>query len=190
MRRSMAELAASFQSGASDNSPLELPPPTQRSPATSLEGNAGVNINSSLSYANALADARVPLSVSSEAADRPREQEVESEMLQQRRQLLVSAEAAQKYRAKAFELMTANVKANLDYANKLGKLRTPLDFIELSTTHARKQFELIMSHATAVGAFSRSLTMANAERMSAGIERVFDHGHSTGPTARPSDSGT
>jgi Phasin protein len=148
MRRSMAELAASLQSDASDNSTLELPPPTQRSPATSLEENAGVNINSSVDYANALAKASAPLSVSGEAADQPREQEVVSDMPQQGR-LLVTA--AQEYRAKAFELMTANVKPNLDYANKLGKLRTPLEFIELSTTHARKQFELIISQTAALG---------------------------------------
>jgi Phasin protein len=165
MRRSMAELAASLKSEASDNSPLELPPPTQRSLAASLE--AGVNINSSLDYANALAEASVPLSVSSKAADQPREQQVESEMPQQGRP------AEQEYRAKAFELMTANVKANLDYANKLRKLRTPLEFIELSTTHARKQFELIMLQTAALGALSRSLAKASAERMSAGVERVF-----------------
>jgi hypothetical protein len=168
----MAELAASLQSDASDNSPLGLQPPT----ATSLEEIGGVNINSSLDYANALANASAPLSVSSEAADRPREQEVDSEMLQQGRQLSMPAQAAQEYRAKAFELMTANVKANLDYANKLGKLRTPLEFIELSTTHARKQFELIISQAAELGALSRSLTKASAERMSAGIERVFGNG--------------
>lgn len=88
----------------------------------------------------------------------------------------MTAEAAQEYRAKAFELMTANVKANFDYANKLGKLRTPLEFMELSTTHARKQFELIISHTTALRALSRSLTVASAERMSASIERVFSNG--------------
>jgi hypothetical protein len=159
MRRSMAQLAASL-----------------RSPATSLEENAGVTINSSLDYANALANASVPLSVSSEAAHQPREQEVESEILQQGRQLLVTAAAAQEYRAKAFELMTANVKANLDYANKLRKLKTPLEFFELSTTHARKQFELIISQTAALGALSRSLTKASAERMSAGIEKVFGDG--------------
>jgi hypothetical protein len=81
----------------------------------------------------------VPLSVSSEAADQQREQGIESSTLRQQRQLLMTAEAAQEYRAKAFELMTANVKANLDYANKLRKLRTPLEFIELSTLYARKR---------------------------------------------------
>ena len=87
--------------------------------------------------------------------------------------LAFPAEAARDYRAKAFELMTANVKANLEYAKKLRKLRTPFEFIELSTNHARKQFELVMSQTAALGALSRSLTMANAERMSAGFEKVF-----------------
>jgi Phasin protein len=174
MRRSMAELAASLQSATSENSPFERLLPTQQCfPAASLEENAGVNINTSLDYATPLPKASLPLSFSSETADQPREQEIESGTLRQDRQLLATTEATQDYRARAFELMTANVKANLEYANKLRKLRTPFEFIELSTTHARKQFELIMLQTAALGALSRSLTMANAERMSARIEKVF-----------------
>jgi len=174
MRRSMAELAASLQSAARENSPFGRPLPTQQCfPAASLEGDAGVNINTSLDHAPALPNASLPLSFSSETADQPREQEMERTTLQQDRQLLATAAATRDYRAKAFELMTANVKANLDYALKLRKLRTPFDFIELSTNHARKQFELAMSQTVALGALSQSLTMANAEGMSAGIEKVF-----------------
>jgi hypothetical protein len=174
MRRSMAELAASLQSAARENPPFERPLPTQQSfQATSLEENAVVNINTSLDYTPALPNASLPLSFSSETADQQRERESESTTLQQDRQFLATAAATRDYRAKAFELMIANVKGNLEYANKLRKLRTPFDFIELSTTHARKQFELIMSHTAALGALSRSLTMANAERISAGIEKVF-----------------
>jgi len=170
----MAELAASLQSAARENSPFGRPLPTQQCfPAASLEGDAGVNINTSLDHAPALPNASLPLSFSSETADQPREQEMERTTLQQDRQLLATAAATRDYRAKAFELMTANVKANLDYALKLRKLRTPFDFIELSTNHARKQFELAMSQTVALGALSQSLTMANAEGMSAGIEKVF-----------------
>jgi hypothetical protein len=174
MRRSMAELAASLQSATSENSAFGRPLPTQQCfPATSLEENAGVNVNTSLDHATALPNASLPLSFSSKTADRPREQEMESTTLRQDRQLLATAEATRDYRAKAFELMTANVNANLEYANKLRKLRTPFEFIELSTIHARKQFELIMSQTAALWALSRSLTMANTERMAAGIEKVF-----------------
>ena len=173
-RRSMAELAASLQSAATGNLPSERPLTTQQhSPAPSLAKNAVVTTNTSTDRATALANASVPLSFSSETADQLREREIETDPLQQDRQALATNEASQDYRAKLFELMITNVKANLEYANKLRKLRTPFEFLELSTTHARKQFELIMSQAVALGALSRTLTMANAERMTAAIESVF-----------------
>jgi hypothetical protein len=59
----------------------------------------------------------------------------------------------------AFKLMTASMKANLQYANKLTRLTTPFGLIELSTNHARKQFEPIMSQTFAFGEFSLSLGM-------------------------------
>jgi hypothetical protein len=177
----MAELAASLQSVGSENSPFERPLPTQqRFPDPSLEENAGVNI--SPDDTNAFPNVSLPLSFSSETADHLGEnQKIESAMPRQNRELL--AEAGQEYRAKAFELMIANVKANLEYANKFRKLRTSFEFIELSTTHARKQFELIMSQAAALGTFSQSLTMANAERMSPSVEKVFGERPKSGTSA-------
>jgi len=158
----MAELAASLQDAVSEASPLERSLATQRrSPATSLEENAGDTINAAQDYANALADASRPLHFSSETADPPLEQERESGAPQQDRQLLATVEAARAYRAMAFKMMTANVKANLEYALKLSRLTSPLEFIELSTNHARKQFDLIMSQTAALGTLSRSLAMTN-----------------------------
>jgi Phasin protein len=168
MRRSMAELAASLQSATAETSPLERPLAMQQgSPATAPGENAGVAINTSLDNAS------LPLSFSSETAGHPREQEIETGTPQQGPQLLATAAAAQEYRAKAFKLMTANVRANLEYVLKLTRLTTPFEFIELSTTHATKQFELMMSQTAALGALSQSLTMANAQRMAAGVEKAF-----------------
>jgi hypothetical protein len=152
MRRSMAELAASLQSAV-----FERPLPTQQCLSeASLEENAGENINTSLDYAAVLLRTSLPSGFSSKTADQTREPEIESGKLQQDQQLL--ATVTQNYRVKALELMTANVKANLEYATKLKKLRTPFEFFELSTGHAQKQFELIMSHTTALRALSQSLT--------------------------------
>lgn len=171
----MADLAASLQSSAAiEKSPLERPLANQQcSPATSLGENASVTVNTSLDYANTLANACLPLDVYSETAGQLREQEIESGTPQQGRQLLATAEVAQEYRTKAFKLMTANVEANFEYAHKLAGLTTPFEFIELSTTHARKQLELFISQTAALGALSRSLTMARAERTTAGTEKVF-----------------
>jgi hypothetical protein len=169
VRRSMVVLAASLKSGATEDSPLARPlAPQQHSPATSLRQNARVTTNILMDYANGLAAASPPLGLSSETAGQPPKQEIESGMSQRE-----ATEAAQEYREEAFKLITAYVNANLQYAHKLTRLTTPFEFIELSTDHARKQFELIMSQTAALGALSRSLTMAKAERMTAGIESVF-----------------
>jgi hypothetical protein len=174
MRRSMADLGASIQSSATtEKSPLERPLANQQcSPATSLGEHAGVSVSTSLDYANTLANACLPLDVYSETAGQLREQEIESGPPQQGWQFLATAEVAQEYRTKAFKLMTANVEANFEYAHKLASLPTPFEFIELSTTHARKQFELIMSQTAALGALSRSLPMARAERATAGRRKT------------------
>jgi hypothetical protein len=155
-RRSMAELAASLQKGAAEDSHLERPLPAQQHlPARSLRQNASVTANISLDHANRLAAAGPPVGFSSETTGRPPKQEIESGTSQRE-----ATEAAEEYRAKTFKLMTASVKANLQYAHELTRLTTSFEFIELSTNHARKQFELIMSHTAALGALSRSLTIA------------------------------
>ena len=47
---------------------------------------------------------------------------------------------------------------HLEYARLLASVKSPAEFVELTTNHARKHFELIMTHAAALGALSRSLT--------------------------------
>lgn len=132
-----------------------------------------VNINAALDYANGIASASLPPDLAAPAAGRQREQEKNSGTLKLERQLSAPARAAEEYRAKAFELMTANVNATLEYAQRLANVRSPAEFIELSTNHARKHLELIMTHTAALGTLSQSLTTTNAERMTASIARVF-----------------
>ena len=92
------------------------------------------------------------------AAGQPREREADSHTLE--RQLPVATppprtvRRAKDYRAKAVELINANVNATLDYAQRLGNVTSAAEFIELSTNHAYKHFELIMKHAAAFMAFS------------------------------------
>lgn len=131
-----------------------------------------VNINAALDYANGIASASLPPDLAAPAAGRQREQKKNSGALKLERQLSAPARA-EEYRAKAFELMTANVNATLEYAQRLANVRSPAEFIELSTNHARKHLELIMTHTAALGTLSQSLTTTNAERMTASIARVF-----------------
>jgi hypothetical protein len=69
-----------------------------------------------------------------------------------------AAKVADEYRAKAFELMTANVNTALEYAQRLVNVKTPTEFVTLSTSHACKQFELIMKQTAQFGSIARRLT--------------------------------
>jgi hypothetical protein len=62
--------------------------------------------------------------------------------------------AANELRAKALEIVNANVNATLDYARELARVRSPTEFIALSTSHARRRLELMMTHAATLGALS------------------------------------
>ncbi len=64
---------------------------------------------------------------------------------------------AKDFRDKACELINANLNVGLDYARLLANARSPVELLELSTNHAREHFELIIKHAAALAALSRSL---------------------------------
>ena len=61
------------------------------------------------------------------------------------------------YRAKACELIDADLNASLKYVRLLANARSPAELIELSANHARAHFELVIKHAAALVALSRSM---------------------------------
>jgi hypothetical protein len=83
------------------------------------------------------------------------------------------ATAADEYRAKAFELMTANINATFEYAQRLVNVNTPSEFVELSTSHARKQFELIMKQTAELGSIAQKLAAPNVQAMTAGLTKAL-----------------
>ena len=114
--------------------------------------NLKVNINAAPAYANGLAGANLPTGVTERTADQPRKPEVGSDTLEAR--LPAAAPAAKDYRAKAVELINANVNATLDYAQRLGAVKSAAEFIELSTSHAHRHLEMIMKHAAGLTALA------------------------------------
>jgi hypothetical protein len=98
-------------------------------------------------HANRLVSATVPSDLAGEATGRPCEQEKDGETPELQRPPTASAEAIDihEYRTKALELINANLNANLEYAWRLASVRSPAEFVELSTDHARGHFKLIMT---------------------------------------------
>jgi phasin protein len=71
------------------------------------------------------------------------------------------AKLVDEYRAGAFELMTANVGATLEYARGLVNATTPSEFIELSMSHACRQLEMMVKQTARLGSIARRLTTSN-----------------------------
>jgi len=67
------------------------------------------------------------------------------------------------FRAEALELMKANVITNLEYARELAGTTTAAEFVELSSTQARKQCELILKQAGSLMSLAQTITKSRAE---------------------------
>jgi hypothetical protein len=67
------------------------------------------------------------------------------------------------FRAEALELMKANVITNLEYARELAGTTTAAEFVELSSTQARKQCELILKQAGSLMSLAQTITKSCAD---------------------------
>ena len=76
---------------------------------------------------------------------------------------------AQDYNSKIVEFAHTNSEAAFDLAQKLANVRTPSDFIELSTEHSRKRFEALTEQTKELAALAQEVTLAAAEPFNAGV---------------------
>jgi hypothetical protein len=69
---------------------------------------------------------------------------------------------AAQYRAEAVELMKVNVATSFDLARQLLVAKTSAEWVELASTHARLQCELMLQQARALRSFARTVTKSDA----------------------------
>jgi hypothetical protein len=124
------------------------------------------NLNATLDYANGLAS--IPTEVASRAADKAH---LGGAGL--RENIPTATKAAEDYRAKAFELMKANVNATLEFGQSLAKAKSPAEFVELSTNHACKQLGMILNQTNELVLMAQTMATANVQRMAAGFAKVI-----------------
>jgi hypothetical protein len=141
---------------------------------SSLFEHMKVNLNATLDYANGLASMNSPADVMAHSADQAREPPNNTSLAISERS--TAAEAAEDYRAKAFELMKANVNSTLEFAQRLAKAKSPTEFVELSTSHARNQLGMIIVQTTELVRLAQTMTTFNVERIAAGFAKAI-----TGP---------
>ena len=80
---------------------------------------------------------------------------------------------AQDYNNKVIEFAQTNTVAAFDFAQKLTGVKSPSDFIELSTEHSRKQFETLTEQTRELSALAQKVTLATAEPIKTGVTKAF-----------------
>jgi phasin len=66
-----------------------------------------------------------------------------------------AVKGAQDYNTKFIEFAQNNTKAAFDFVQKLSGVKSPSDFIELSSDHSRKQFETLTEQTKELAALLR-----------------------------------
>jgi len=75
--------------------------------------------------------------------------------------------------AKVIEFARANSNAAFDFANELLAVKSPSEFIQLSTEQARKQFEVLSAQTKELTALHQKVMLETAEPLKAGAAKAF-----------------
>jgi phasin len=74
---------------------------------------------------------------------------------------------------KVVEYARINTNAAFDYAAKLLAVKSPSEFLEVSTEHARKQFEVLTGQSKEFAALSQKVMLEAVKPLKDGAARVF-----------------
>jgi phasin len=77
------------------------------------------------------------------------------------------------YGLKVIEVARANTNAAFDYANDLFTVKSVAEVIEISTTHARRQFEALTSQTKELTALAQKVAAETVEPMKEGVSKAF-----------------
>src|ERR1700691_5794979 len=81
----------------------------------------------------------------------------------------------QVYNDKLLEFAQTNSKVAFDFAQNLLAIKSPSEFIERSTEHARKQFEVLTEQSKELAALGQKATLAITEPLKTGVTKAFSH---------------
>jgi phasin len=87
-----------------------------------------------------------------------------------------AAKGAMEYNARLVEIACANANAAFDYARELHGVTSPAQFLELTTEHARKRFDVFSTQAKELAALGQKVASDAVEPLKAGAAKAF-RGH-------------
>ena len=86
-----------------------------------------------------------------------------------------AAKGMQDYNTKVIEFANANTEVAFAFAQKLFGVKSPADFIELSTKNSHEQFETLTEQTRELAALAQKVTLATAEPLKTGVTKAFSH---------------
>ena len=72
------------------------------------------------------------------------------------------------------EIAQANMNAAFDFARQLARVKSPPEFFELSTAHARKQFETFTEQTQHLTTLAQKVTTEATQPLQAGAAKAFN----------------
>jgi phasin len=85
------------------------------------------------------------------------------------------AKGATDYNLKIIEIARTNTNTAIEHAQKLIGAKSPLEFVALSTTHARKQFESMIAQTKELTELAQKVTTEITEPVKAGLTKAFNN---------------
>ena len=84
-----------------------------------------------------------------------------------------AAKGAADYNLKVIEAARTNTNAAFDYARELLDVKSISEVLELSTAHARKQFETVSEQTKELAALAQKVATETAEPLKSGVTKAF-----------------
>ena len=78
---------------------------------------------------------------------------------------------AQDYNAKVIEFAQKNTEAAFEFARELSGVKSPTEFLELSSSHSRKQFDALTEQVRELGTLAQKAALATFERVEKGVRQ-------------------
>jgi len=86
----------------------------------------------------------------------------------------VAAKLATDYNHKLIEISRTNTRAAFDYAHELLGVKSPAEFIELSTGQIRKQFEIVSAQNKELCTLAQEMATEAAGTINTGVSKAFN----------------
>jgi hypothetical protein len=84
------------------------------------------------------------------------------------------AKGAADFNAQWIEMALANTTSTLDFARQLAGVKSPSEFLELSTAHSRRQFDTFTKQAQHLTILAQKVTADAVQPLQVGVKSAFN----------------